>query len=126
MTTWMVLRFCKWVGVLLFTAGVAGAVLPTSFADRQAAVYRLATPGFVLTWLSGYGLLREASVSMGSAWVGAGLLLSLATLQAIVWGVEREDRGRGAVGALALLGLLTTVGVMVERPGTVTHVEKAP
>lgn len=119
MTWWMALRLAKWVGLMTFSAGVAGAVLPSSWEDRQRAVYQLATPGFVLTWMAGYGLMRSTSVSMGSPWISGTLLLSLVTLQAIVWGVERPDRRRGVVAVVALGGLLGSTALMVARPGTV-------
>ncbi len=117
MSLYVVLKLLKWIGVLAFTAGVAGAVLPHALADRRRAAHWLATPGIVLMWMGGYGLTREAGISMGSAWVAGAMLLSLVTLQAVVWGVERAERGRALVGGVAVITLLASLVLMVARPG---------
>ncbi len=117
-TAWIAWRVVKWVGVLLFAAGVLGGVMARDVEDRRRAVYAAATPGFIVAWVAGWNLLREAGVSMGSAWVSAGLVLSLVTLQAVVWGVERAGRPRVLVTAVALGSLLANVALMTARPGT--------
>lgn len=118
MSAWIAWRVAKWIGVLLFAAGVLGGVTARDVEDRRRAVYAMATPGFVVAWVAGWNLLREAGVSMGSAWVSAGLLLSLVTLQVVVWGVERTSRPRRLVAVVALGSLLANVVLMTARPGT--------
>ncbi len=118
MSAWVVWRLVKWLGVLLFVAGVFGGVLPSSLEDRRRAVYAVATPGFVLTWLAGWALLRIGGTSMGSTWVSSSLLLSIVSLAAVVWGVETPTRPRRLVALVAMGSLAATVTLMTLRPGT--------
>lgn len=117
MSALFLLKLIKWLGVVAFSAGLIGAVLPRDLADRQAAAYWLATPGIVLVWLGGFGLTKLTHISMGSPWLSASMLLSLVALQAVVWGVERAERGRAAVAVVAVVALVATLALMVTRPG---------
>jgi small neutral amino acid transporter SnatA (MarC family) len=123
MTAWLVWRFLKLVAVLLFGAGLVGAFLPASQVDRQRAVYWLATPGFVLTWLGGYAMTRSTGVSLSAGWVVGGMLLSLLAIHMAAWSVEREDRPRGVPAAVAMLALVLSLYLMIGKPGAETAVD---
>jgi hypothetical protein len=49
-------------------------------------------------------------------WVLAAMVLSFFSLQVLIWSVAKEGRRTTTAAALALLPLLTTVGLMVFRP----------
>jgi hypothetical protein len=115
MTLWWTLRLVKWVGLLLLGGGVAGALGQSSLDARRRAVYRLATPGFFLLWLAGFGLARQTATSLGSPWISASLLSSLLMLQALAWSVERPGRERAAT-FLVTLPLAVTLLLMVLQP----------
>lgn len=123
MSTWLLLRFVKMAALALLGAGIGGALLPRDLADRRRAVYALATPGLVLTWLAGFGLARESGISLGSPWISASIVLGIGLFQLIVWAVEREGRRRRWVAALAIAALLATLGLMVTKPGTRTRAQ---
>ncbi|MEQ1564946.1 MAG: hypothetical protein ABMA64_04860 [Myxococcota bacterium] len=122
MSTWLVLRFVKMAALALLGAGIGGAFLSRDLEERRRAVYWLATPGLILTWLAGFGLARESHVSLGSDWISASILLGLGLFQLVVWSVEREGRRTWWVVALAIVALLSAVGLMVSKPGTRTQV----
>jgi len=114
----LLIDLLKWVGVLTFVTGLAGAFLlrdPTQ--QRQAAMW-LATPGLVLTWLGGYGLLEEHGFSLRSTWVIGALLITMALLHLALAAV-RQPRSRWLFGGVAAVLLLGNLILMVERPGTV-------
>lgn len=122
MSTWLLLRFVKMAALALLGAGIAGAFLSRDLEERRRAVYALATPGLILTWLAGFGLARETQVSLGSTWISASILVGLGLFQLVVWAVEREGRRTRWVAALAIVALLGAVGLMVAKPGTRTQV----
>ena len=53
---WMALRLLKWLGLLLYGAGLWGALVPADGALRAQAARYPATAGFVLLWFAGWGL----------------------------------------------------------------------
>lgn len=109
-------RLLKHVGSALFVAGVLGALLPERLVDRQRATYWVATPGLLLSWTAGYGLVRETGVSLGATWISVSMLLSLGVLQLAVWSVERDGRRSVWSGVLAAAGILAILALMVWRP----------
>ncbi|MGB0680074.1 MAG: hypothetical protein ACPGUV_10475, partial [Polyangiales bacterium] len=92
------LRFAKWVAVLLYVCGAVGTVLTPPLGLRRRFAYRLAGPGFVLTWLAGFLLLSARRYDPLSMWVWASLLLSLLSLQAVLFRAGRAER-QGSVSA---------------------------
>ncbi len=118
---WMALRLLKWLGLLLYGAGLWGALVPADGALRAQAARYPATAGFVLLWFAGWGLARLEGTSMGSAWLSASMLLSLIGHQLLIWATERPEQSqaplRRAAGLLALVLTLLTVGLMVAQPG---------
>jgi hypothetical protein len=117
-STWLMLRLIKFVGVALLAAGTIGGLLPRDLEDRQRAVYALATPGLLLTWLAGYGLAKATSISLGSTWISSSMLLGLVGFQLLAWAVEREGRRKAWVAIATIAALSSVFALMVVRPGT--------
>ena len=124
MSVWMGLRMLKWVGMLLYGAGLVGATTGETPQQRAKAVHRWVTLGFVALWISGWGLARLSGVSTGSTYISASMLLSLLSMQLLVWSTEQlspelaKAPGRKWAARIAVLLSLVTVGLMVARPGT--------
>lgn len=116
-TFWLALRFAKFVGMLAFGMGIGGALLGGEAAQRQRAAYWLATPGFLLTALAGFGLVKATGVSLGAPWISGSLLLSLVALDLTVRSVE-PGRPRSVPRAVGtFVALIAVVALMVWRPG---------
>lgn len=110
----------KWLGVLTFVSGLAGSFLLRDATQQRQAAQWLATPGLVLTWLGGYGLLELHHFSMSSSWVVGALLITLALLHLALSAV-RQPEWRLAYGGVALVLLIVNLVLMVERPGTIVE-----
>lgn len=116
-TFWLVLRFAKFVGILAFGAGIGGALLGSEGAQRQRAAYWLATPGFLLTALAGFGLVKATGASLGAPWISGSLVLSLVALDLTVRSVE-PGRPRTVMHGVGIaLALAAVMALMVWRPG---------
>lgn len=113
MSFWLAIRLLKYVGVLMFAMGIAGALLPNEQRMRQRAALWIAAPGFVLTWFAGYGLTRELGLSLGEPWISISMVASMAalheTLRATEPGHTPSRLHAGLVIGLLLISLTTMV-----------------
>jgi hypothetical protein len=108
MDAWLWLRVGKWVGVMLFASGLWLGVSDAALQSRRDGVYGAASLGFFLSWVCGWGLLRQQGGSMGAPFVSLGMVGSVVALGAAVWAVEIDGRPmrwvRGVVaGAVAVV-----------------------
>lgn len=110
------LKFLKLLGVAGLFSGTVGAVLARDLADRRRFAYAVAGPGFGVTWACGFGLAAFEEVSLTSAWILGAMVLSLTSLQVVLYGVGKEGRRTAAVAAMAIGPLVATVGLMVWKP----------
>jgi FtsH-binding integral membrane protein len=118
---WLTLRFAKFVGMLALAMGAAIGLAPGAEQDRQRAVYWLATPGFLITWIAGWGMAKHTAVSLGAPWISVSMLASLVAMHELIRDVE-PGRPRSKLRvAVVVLGLLVSVAVMVFRHGVLGH-----
>jgi hypothetical protein len=110
------LRVAKVLAVATFFAGTIGTVLARDLRDRRLFAYALAGPGFGLTWVCGFGLAAAMEVSIASLWIVLAMVLSLFSLQVVLYAAGKEGRRTPVVAALALAPLVATVALMVYRP----------
>lgn len=110
------LRVLKLLSVAAFVGGSAGAVLCRDEHDRRRLSIALAAPGFGLTWISGFLLASEASVSLLEGWVLGAMVASVLSLQATLFRGSRPGR-QGPVSAALVIGpLILAIALMVWRP----------
>jgi hypothetical protein len=112
----LALRFVKLLCVFAAFAGAVGAFLPEELLARRRAAFWLGIPGIACAWAFGFFLAAEQAVPLLQGWVLAAMVLSFFSLQVLIWSVAKEGRRTTTAAALALLPLLTTVGLMVFRP----------
>lgn len=111
------LKFTKFTGIGMLFAGSLGAVLASTYADRRRFAYALAGPGFWLTWLSGVLILVATNGSPLTLWVIGSMVLSVVSLNALLYLVGREERSRSRVAALlVVLPLVACVALMTFKP----------
>jgi hypothetical protein len=112
------LRLAKLVGVLAFAMGIAVSLAPsTEDAVRRRAAYWLATPGFLVTWIAGWGMAKMYAISLGRPWISVSMLASLIALHEVIRDVE-PGRPRSRVRTtVILLALLVSLASMVIRHG---------
>ena len=110
------LRFVKLLAVAALFAGTIGAFLPHDLASRRRAAFALAMPGFGVVWIAGFLLAHHQEASLLSPWVLGALVLSLTSLQLVIFGVAKDGRRRPAVASLAVLALVACVALMVWKP----------
>ena len=112
---WLTLRFAKYLGVLALAMGAAVGFAPGAETDRQRAVYWLATPGFLLTWIAGWGMAKHYAISLGSPWISISMLASLVAMHELIRDVE-PGRARSKLRAgVVVLGLVVALAAMVYR-----------
>ncbi|WP_437953217.1 hypothetical protein WME98_22885 [Sorangium sp. So ce296] len=105
----------KFLSVMGYAGGAAGAFLCDDPAARKRAVHRVASPSLLATWLSGYALLVLNGWPLFELWVAGALLLSLVGNAALVYCVSRERRDLSAFLGSAL-PVVCVVALMVVKP----------
>jgi len=116
---WLALRFAKFIGMLAFGMGIGGALLGGAGRQRQRAAYWVATPGFLVMALAGFGMVKATGVSLGAPWISGSLVLSLGALELTIRSVE-PGRASSVARVVGIVGALVGVLVlMVWRPGGV-------
>jgi hypothetical protein len=110
------LRLLKILAVASLFAGTIGAFLPRELEDRRRAALWLAAPGLLTAYGAGFALASVASHSLLSSWILASLVLSLFSLQVVLFAVAKEGRRTSVIFGLAIVPLLVTAALMVFRP----------
>jgi hypothetical protein len=112
----VILKICKVLAVATLAAGAVGTVASRNYEDRKRFAYTMAGPGFGLCWAIGVGLTHVNGVPLFSTWIVGSMLLSMISLNAILYLAGKEER-RGTVPALLVIApLVGTVVLMVARP----------
>ena len=117
MDLYAALRFVKVLAVATLFTGSIGSVLARALDDRRRFAYALAGPGFALTWAAGFALAGVTSTSLLSWWILGAMVLSLFSLQVVLFSVGKDGRRNAVTAALILAPLVATVALMVWRPG---------
>lgn len=116
-SSWLVgLRLVKLLAVLMLSAGTIGAFLPKDLEDRQRAAYGLMGPGFGIAWFCGFLMIWAQQRTLLSTWVIGGAVISLFSLNVVLWSVGKDGRRSATAAALAIGSLAATVTLMVLRP----------
>ena len=109
------LKVLKVLGVAALFTGSIGAVLPRALDDRRRFAYFVAGPGFAVTWIAGFFLAMIQQLQLISWWILTAMLLSLFSIQLVLFSVGVEGRRNGTVAALIVLPLVGCVTAMVLR-----------
>lgn len=110
------LRLLKILGAMAFGAGTVGAFLPESLEDRQRAAYFVAGPGWGLSMALGFILTWARGISLLSGWVLASMVLSIFSINVVLFAVGVDGRRNKTTATLALGSLVTIVALMVYQP----------
>ncbi|WP_394824657.1 hypothetical protein [Pendulispora albinea] len=115
MLTYRLLHLLKFLGVILYAGGLIGSFVATSLPERKRAVHAIASPGLLLTWVTGYLLTTQLNVPLTELWIVGGIGFSLLSQLALVHSVSRDRRTVGAF-AFAFGPLFLVLLLMVFRP----------
>ena len=116
MTPHRVLLLFKFVGVMLYGGGLVASAVSADPQARRRAVHRVASPGLMLTWVTGYLLTLQVQVALGELWVLSGLALSFCSQIALVRSVSRHSASLRLSTLVAALCLLGALCAMIFRP----------
>ena len=112
----LLLRLLKVLSVATLFTGTVGAVFARDLADRRRFAYAVAGPGFGLTWACGFGLAAMMEITIASLWIVGAIVLSLFSLQVVLYAVGKEGRRTPVVAVLAIAPLVATAALMVFKP----------
>ncbi|MEM9189631.1 MAG: DUF3817 domain-containing protein [Myxococcota bacterium] len=112
---WAVVRTLKFLGLSWFLLGVGGATMTSSRAARLRATYLALVPGFVLTYASGWGLMKLSGRTLLTPWLLAGAVAGLGCLH-LAFMVSHRQRSRPITPALTWGCVSAGVSVMTLRP----------
>ncbi len=91
MTLYRLLLVVKFAAVMAYAGGFVSAFVASGIEERRRAVHGIASPALLVVWMAGYGLTTVLHVSMLELWILGGLVLSLASLLALVYSVSRAE-----------------------------------
>lgn len=111
-----ILRILKLLAVVLLATGTLGATLRLPLSTRRLFAYRLAGPGFGLTWFVGFVYAGVVETPLTSAFILGSMALSMFSLQVVLYLAGREERGSALTTALAIVPLILAIVLMVLRP----------
>ncbi|MCA9529901.1 MAG: hypothetical protein KC543_07175 [Myxococcales bacterium] len=108
--------FAKYVSVIVFTVGCVGAIVPGPLERRRRFGYIWASLGLGACWVLGFLLVYFTATSLLSGWILWSLVLSVVSLQAVLYVVGAEGRLGWVSRSLVIAPLLGTIALMVLQP----------
>lgn len=112
--TILLLKVMKYVGVSLFAAGIFAALFSQQTRQRSVAAHWVATTGFLLTWIAGYGAMKAMGYKLSSPWIVNSIVASTVVLAATLYAVGSQSM-RPWLGALATTGFVFSLVAMTFR-----------
>ena len=116
MEAFEVVKFIKFLGVVLFAAGAAGTFASGEWKIRQRYAYFLAAPGFLMTWIGGYMMVDHFGHDLFSGWIVGAFICSIISINIVHWTAAKPGRGNNMLALVALGGLVVATALMVWRP----------
>ncbi|MCB9658410.1 MAG: hypothetical protein R3B40_21135 [Polyangiales bacterium] len=114
--TLQLVRLAKLLSAFAFVAGAVGATVPGDIERQRIFAYRVAGPGFGLTWCFGILLMFLTGRSLFTTFILAGFVLSFITLHAVLYAAGREERRARWPLLTVVVTVTITVALMVFRP----------
>lgn len=115
---WSITRVLKFLGLALYSVGVSGIVVANDRIVRLRALYGLLVPGFVLTYASGWMLMRLSGRGLLTPWLIAGVIAGWLSLH-LAFLCAYRTRPRPVTPILAWGFLGAAISVMSMRVQTV-------
>lgn len=115
-TLLLLLRFIKSLAVALLFTGSLGALIVRDLEERRKLAYRVAGPAFGATWVAGFGLVGLRRVSLLSGWILCSMLLSVVSINGVLYVAGKAERRGPLAVALIVLPLVAIVALMVFQP----------
>lgn len=116
LSSYLVLRFLKFVGVAVFFAGVVGTFRATDREQRRRWAEGHAAPGYVLTWVMGLGLASTTGATLAQTWIVLGVLAGSLSVLATLAQAHMTAQKSKPLSALASLAFIASLAVMVWKP----------
>lgn len=111
------LQTLKLLAVIGLFVGTAGVFMTGEHHAQQRAAFALAGPSFGITWLLGFVLTWARNISALTPWIVGAMLLSIVSINAVLYVAGRPGRANRTTATMALLPLALCVVLMVYRPG---------
>lgn len=112
-------RVLKWLGILAFGAGCFGSALARDARDRAIFAYALASGGWILAWIAGYGMMKGMALTMGAPWIAYGMVASFLGLLGCV--LRAQGVLPPATAGLAVGGVAASAAAMALRTLPLSH-----
>ncbi|MDP1920999.1 MAG: hypothetical protein Q8L14_32460 [Myxococcales bacterium] len=116
MSSYLLLRFFKFLGVALLFAGTVGTFSAKDLDARRTWAELHAAPGFVLTWMVGLAVATTTGVNPMVSWVVIAALSSTVSLLAVLTQAHLVERRHLGLSVLAAAGFLAALASMVWKP----------
>jgi hypothetical protein len=116
LSSYLLFRFLKFVGVALFFAGIVGTFRAEDRSGRRRWAEGHAAPGYVLTWIMGLGLSSVTGVTLAQTWIVLGALSGTTSVLATLAQAHLVAEKSRGLSALASLAFVASLAVMVWKP----------
>ncbi len=111
------LQTLKLLAVIGLFVGTAGVFMTRDYDTQQRAAFALAGPCFGVTWLLGFVLAWARNISALTPWIVSVMVLSIVSMNAVLYVAGRPGRANRTTATVALLPLVVCVVLMIYRPG---------
>lgn len=116
MHTYLLIRFAKFAGVLIFAGGAIGALVAPDLPTRKTLVHRVASPGLLLVWVGGLLLAWRLARPWSELWMLGAFATTFVIQGLLTWRAARVENGGPAL-SLAVVGLMAaSLALMIWRP----------
>lgn len=111
------LQCVKLLAVIGLFVGTSGVFFTDDHQRQQRAAFWLAGPALGVTWVVGFVLAWARNISTLTPWIVGAMLLSLISINAVLYTAGRPGRVSKTTTACAILPLVCSVALMIYRPG---------
>jgi integral membrane protein len=112
---WMLVwRFGKWLGLVLWAIGVYQTATQSKVSKRLNALYTLTIPGFAMTWMMGWLMMKNLGHSMSTSWISNAMLFGLISMSGSFLRAFWASRASLYIG-MGIVGFTVSIAAMVVR-----------
>lgn len=114
MEYYLILRLLKFTAIILWGAGTLSLLSTRSQYRAIRDLYVLVLPGFILSWLVGWLMMKHLGQTMKEMWISNAMLFSLLSVLGSFFAAFFQ-KGQKTSMLLSSVGLMTALAAMIFR-----------